>query len=47
MSADRTAFLAERRRSVEVRMDRIAADYDRDWGEIMPRHAAFVDRFVR
>lgn len=46
MNADRAAFLAERRRSVEVRMDRIAADYDRDWGEIMPSHAAFVERFV-
>ena len=46
MNADRRAFLAERRRSVEVRMDRIAADYDRDWGTIMPSHAAFVDRFL-
>lgn len=41
MNADRAEFLSRRRRDGEIRMDRIAADYDHDWGEIFPSMPLF------
>ena len=46
-SADRRAFLAERRAASTHRFDTIhSARYDENWGAISPSHAAFVARLA-
>jgi SAM-dependent methyltransferase len=45
-SADRTAWLRDRRRVDEQQEDALAGDYDAQWGEIEPTHQGFVERFL-
>jgi len=45
-SADRTAWLRDRRRVDEQQEDALAGDYDAQWGEIEPTHQRFVERLL-
>ncbi len=43
---NRAAWIKEKRRINEERMDAISKDYDEHWGHINPSHAAFLQRFL-
>lgn len=45
--AGRRSFITERRKASVYRFDALhSPDYDENWGEISPSHAAFITRLI-